>query len=237
MGGNSGRGRARWISGVLMWQAAALSLAAEPQLRQCPGTTVSVSYQQASDAPLVCAAVTQAVDFMDDQGFPVPDDLTIHVVDGPGGHLKHGELGRFDGDSQRTSILSYEAARDASLESPPFGNTMTRELYQSFVVHELAHAIAHPLFEISTPPVEAQEYIAYTVQLATTQPDLRQAILDRYPQPGFEDESEITELYYAFDPSAFGVKAYRHFTKLVDTRDFYRRLLSGAIRSYKPWHW
>ncbi len=221
----------------LLVSVAAVSSAEPAYERQCHETPVRVSHSNGADADLVCAAATQAIDFMRRQGFRIAAMMPVRVLDEPLITFRDGELGRFDGGRLETSILSFEAARVASRDDPPFGIAMNEHLYRSFVVHELAHAIAHPSFEVGRPSVEAQEYIAYSAQLATMHPPLRRAILHHYRLEAFASESEITELYYAFDPAAFGVKAYLHFDALLDTQAFYRRLLTGEFQRRQRGRW
>jgi len=161
----------------LLVSVAAVSSAEPAYERQCHETPVRVSHSNGADADLVCAAATQAIDFMRRQGFRIAAMMPVRVLDEPLITFRDGELGRFDGGRLETSILSFEAARVVSRDDPPFGIAMNEHLYRSFVVHELAHAIAHPSFEVGRPSVEAQEYVAYSAQLATMHPPLRRAIL------------------------------------------------------------
>jgi hypothetical protein len=76
----------------------------------------------------------------------------------------------------------------------------------------------------------ASEYIAVVVQLATLQPDLRRAILDRYDAKELADASEISMLSYEFGPAVFVVMAYRHYAALGDRGPaFIARLLREGL--------
>lgn len=227
----------RWLAvGLLVTVVAVFSIAVA-QARQCDGTPVWVKHRHSVDADLVCSAAKSTFEFMRRNGFGATKSITVQVLDQPAEAFRNGELGRFDGNRRETLILSFAVAQIEARDSPPFNTPMNKELYQSFVVHELAHAIAHSAFEIARPSVVAQEYIAYTVQLATMPPALREEILARYRVDAFADESEMSELYYAFDPCVFAVKAYRHFMTLSEPQAFYKRLLTGAFQPENTGTW
>ena len=111
-----------------------------------------------------------------------------------------------------------------------FGLQLSRNLYRSFIVHELAHAIAANNFTIEHVSTASQEYIAYTVQLATMARSLQKSIFTTFTHEPFLNEGEITSLFYYLNPEVFGVKAYRHFQRLENGADFYRRILTGGFQ-------
>lgn len=196
--------------------------AAARLVRHCPEAPVRVSYERETDAHTVCEAAHLAVAVMTEHGFLVAQPLAIDVVhnlpDKP--HL----LGTFNPKLEKIEILSYEDCAKRALTKPPFRVPMDLSMHRSFVVHEIAHTIAQQNFAISDPSVAAQEYIAYSVQLATMAPTLRETILARDQLDPFEDEFEITTVYLAFDPSSFAVKVYRHLTEVADAPSFYQQL-------------
>ena len=65
--------------------------------------------------------------------------------------------------------------------------------------------------------------------LATMDPVTRAKIMATRPGMGFEELSEINELTYAFDPTWFGIEAYRHYLQDGHGNAFLRKVLSGEV--------
>lgn len=176
----------------------------------------------------VCDAVADAVSFMTANGFEFKAPFTVAVVD----RITHSQLvttlGAFNAKTREVEILGYEAATGFLPDHPPFGIPMNPELYRSFVVHEAAHAVAHPNF-VRRPNLAAMEYIAYTVQLATMTEPLRERVLDSVQTEAFDQPQEIGDQLLMFDPARFAVKSYLHFIRPGNGAEFYQRLLTGKF--------
>ncbi len=196
----------------------------------CGQEYIHVMYEDAADAAITCNAADVAISFMKAHGFETALPISIRVVREINGKRKILEYGHFDPVISEIKILSIESCKQAMTLNPPFGIPISSDLHRSFIIHEVAHAIAQHNFTMENPSVEAQEYIAYTVQLATMDRLTRKQIMDRYKIQGFEDESEITALYLAMDPASFGVKSYRHFLLQENGNDFFQRLLKGNFQ-------
>lgn len=230
--------RLRTQAGLLFCLASMLCAfldAGAASVHHCSEVPVRVSYEREADARVVCDAAHRAITFMTGHGFQVLSHLRVTVVHHT--RSKPHLLGWFDPRLMEINILSFEDCASAVAINPPFGIPMDRAMHGSFIVHEIAHAIAQQNFTISDPSLLAHEYIAYTVQLATMDPPLREKILARYPLAPFTDESEITTLYFFFSPSSFAVKAYRHSTEVVDAATFIFQLLHGEVRLQDPKVW
>ena len=61
-------------------------------------------------------------------------------------------------------------------------------------------------------------------------PGKRSSILRRYTVEAFSEIDEMSMTYYALDPSAFAVKAYRHYLTLSDPAQFLADLLADAVK-------
>lgn len=231
--GISTRVRLRLIAALILLgpQVAAFSQAAQ---KICPELSLRVVYEAPEDADIVCTAGKEATAFMERHGFAIGLPIAVRVVRDLPSKPHLPELGQFDAKTMEVRVLAWEYCVKIVGDRPPFGVPFNIDLHRSVVVHEIAHAIAQHNFQVEKPSIEAQEYIAYTVQLATMAVPLRDRILHRYAVPGFLADSEITSLYLALDPASFGVKAYRHFLGTNGGAPFFRRLLTG---DFQPPEW
>jgi len=108
-----------------------------------------------------------------------------------------------------------------------FGIPIGRSSYRSLVSHEVAHLVAHHNFKISEPSIQAKEYIAYVSQFSTMESVLRKKVLSQFPCEAFEGDWQMATTIYMFDCMGFGVRAYQHFLKLGNGRDYLQAILNG----------
>lgn len=214
---------------ILMFLLTVRSYAATEVECEFPGVTVFSG--QPKEGELACEAAGDALQFMQDQGFRVDTWFTITLVDHP--LSLHGEevRGTFNSGNFQIKIPTFSQARVMADRHPPFGMIMDHAMWKSFVVHEVAHAIAQANFRISEPSLEAHEYIAYVVQLATQPKTLRQKLLATYDNPAFQHERQISRIFLQLGPEVFAVKAYRHYVAQPDSKRFFQHLLNKKLRS------
>ncbi len=208
-----------------------LAAAAGESVR-CPGTGIRVPAWTAEGRASVCNASAAAVDFLRAVGLASrTDDLTIAPLPPGSEEDEQHVIGRCNVQRKEILVLTYEASVAASKRVPPaFDMPMSPALWQSFISHETAHAVAEQNFAAGVQRRTASEYIAAVVQLATLPPDERAAILARYGVSGFRDPSEISMLLYQFDPAVFAVMAYRHYAALGEEGPaFIARLLREGL--------
>ena len=196
----------------------------------CPGILLKDEGELEKDYMLVCQGLRNAVDFFHRQGIDIKHSIKVMVHDGAiKDHLEH--IGLYNSAHERVDILSHRYARLLSEKTPPFGAQMDDSMYISFATHEFAHAIAEQSFMYEPHSRVVQEYIAYVVQLDSMGEALREQIVGSYQVAAFESFDEVSLIYYLLDPSAFGVKAYKHFSTLDDPDKFINKLLTGEIRA------
>ena len=217
------------IASLLLVPVGALAASEPPR---CAETGIKVPDWSTEERDRVCSGSAAAIAFLRAAGLVYHvDDLTIRPL--PPGDVQEGQpvIGCCNMLRNEIQVLSYDEAVVASRKFPPaFGIPMSPALWQSFVSHETAHAIAEQNFAVGVRRQTASEYIAEVVQLATLPPDLRKVILDHYEAKGFDDKREISMLLYEFDPAVFAVMAYRHYTALGDRGPaFIARLLREGL--------
>lgn len=195
----------------------------------CPVPGVTVFSDRAEDGELACQAVGKALAFMRDQGFRTDAEFTVDLVDRP---LRlHGTevTGTYDSRSYHIEVPSFSQAQLMAQRHPPFRVPMCQAMWQSFVAHEVAHAVAQASFRMPTPSLEAHEYIAYVVQLATLPEAIRQQLLEAFDNQAFQHERQINQIFLHLDPEVFAVKAYRHYVAQADPQAFFQRLLTRRL--------
>ncbi|MBS3803302.1 MAG: hypothetical protein KGY54_02060, partial [Oleiphilaceae bacterium] len=219
----------RWLLLALLWMINASGHTATRV--ECPVPGVILFSDQTVDGKLACKAVGTALRFMRGQGFRVDVRFTIALVDRP--LSLHGSevAGTYDSRSFHIEVPYFSRAQEMAQRHPPFRMSMSHALWQSFVAHEVAHAVAQANFQIPKPSLEAHEYIAYVVQLATLPEPLRQQLLASFSNPAFEHERQINQIFLELDPEVFAVKAFRHFLAQPDPKAFFQRLLNSGLRS------
>lgn len=203
------------IASIILFPVAAT--AADGPSR-CSGTGIQVPGWNADERHRVCKASAAAIAFLRTAGVSYhADDLTIGPMPPESEQEDQRVIGCCNVLRNEILILTYDEAVAASRKFPPaFDMPMSPALWESFISHETAHAVAEQNFAVGVARRTASEYIAAVVQLATLPNDLRKAILDHYPAQGFADASEISILSYDFDPAVFAVMAYRHYAALGD---------------------
>ncbi len=211
-----------FLCGLGLWATEALS-ESEP----CPEAHATVVFEDQSQALMACAAAKNAIGFWAGWDLAGLMPVTIEVVEGltpvHGRHL----FAMYDAPTKTIKILSLTASQELVGAKPVFGMALDRELYRSFLVHEVAHAVADQIFAVKSPSIAAHEYIAYVAQLATMPSSLRDRILSRASVEGFVDEYEVSEIYLGFNPEHFALKSYLHYTHPENGKAFVNRLLTG----------
>lgn len=190
-----------------------------------------VDAESDADFQTTCIASRDVADFMRRHGFYVSNELKITVTESISDYHQLPVFGQFNTQDSNIVVLSLAACKKVTTGKRIFGQLMNEVLHQSFIAHEVAHAVADQNFRISRPSLAAHEYIAYSVQLATMPAPMRGRILKSIKLDAFEKDKEINETYLNLNPEYFGVKSYLHFMKAENGTKFYRKLLSTRLGS------
>lgn len=177
----------------------------------CPGSEITAAAANSAGAQEICRAAEEGRAVLSALDLGLPTGLRVDIVEEPlDTQAGRGEIGRYDGRQCRIYIMSLRAAAPTDSRSG-FGVPMDGDLWRSYIVHELAHAALHALRDRSRLTRAGHEYLAAVAQLSSMPSPLRDAILSRYSDAvAFERVEEISELYYAFNPTRFAIKAYLH---------------------------
>lgn len=193
---------------------------------RCKSNGVIIFGIKAVDRKEGCRAVAIAGRFLESAGLSIPKNVTISLVSSRGtSSLTINELGRYSGDRKAITVLDYYAAVKATKDGKAgLDRIVTRGHWRSYIVHELAHAAFHIQFDISCPsqsrPSRAiHEYVAGVAQLTALPKNELDKLLSNYLDVApFGDLTEVSVIYYAFNPHQFAVKSYKHYQQQENPR-------------------
>jgi hypothetical protein len=174
----------------------------------------------------VCEGAKDALVFLTSQGLDATTPVTIDVLPKLPEVCGTTAAGCYLESERRVLILTY--AELAKRESW-FRLLLDLTLYRSLVSHEVAHAIAARNFRRPAPTITAKEYVAYVTMFSTMAPSTRARVLGQFQGEAFEGDWQMHTIIYLADPMRFGVRAYRHFLKHDDGRNYLHALLRGEV--------
>ena len=205
------------------------SQAAQAVVKQCKHNVVVFS-TNSEDAITACEAAKSATLFLKELGLVHDRQLRIEIVAKPRGEIPIRAYGCYNHRSKIVGVLSYDDCTQVALERLPYGLALTREMYKSFIVHEVGHAIVDE--NSSGRPVSrlAHECMAYITQFGTMNHILRKRILDRFAHLSISSLTELSTLTYLMSPDVFAVKCYKHFIKQNDKKGFINDFLIGKTK-------
>ena len=215
-----------FISFLFLWNT---KVFAEPY--KCSNEDVTVYTERQSEIVFACSAIDKTYAFLRTAGLIKHVSVDLHIVSELPKHNRSDLcLGHYKKTENGIYILSYNTCRCRIIENGFWNLNFSRDLYNSFIVHEIAHAIAGAHFEVESHSIAAEEYIPYTTQIALMPEGLRQELLTKITNEGFKNEEEITSLFHDLSPSVFAVKAYRHFRRKENGSNFYQKILKGKCK-------
>jgi hypothetical protein len=195
----------------------------------CRAIFVDLDSVSSKDQALVCDGVEKAYAFFRHHGIEIQRQIhfKLHKT-GIKNHPAH--IGLYGAKKDYIDLLTLEHAKDQCAKLRPFGMQMNETLYVSFVVHEVTHAIVDQNLKSRPSSLIIHEYLAYVAQLATMEVHSQKEILQRYDLEPFTGLEDMSPIYYGLNPSAFGVKAFRHYQSLTEHSRFIQNLLTGDIK-------
>ena len=217
------------IASVFVLVFCAASIAAGQQRTCYSAYKVCINYTNTENTELVSNAIKRVYDFFFNIGYSGKFFLEmifqkeVRVETSDGDFIRvYGKLGK----DNHIYLTDWNEAWLA--EQNAYGLKMSKEFYESLIVHEVAHYIAEKIAGRKIENTHA-EYIAYTVQLSQMHPKMRQAILSQRPLSAFETEDINLEVML-FDPAVFAVKSYLHFKE--SKGQYLKEILSGAPQQF-----
>jgi len=210
------------------------SLPHRVEARQCPDKLTTIIGGTPIDNQLACSGVVIAREFLSRLGVKSQSPVKIIVSDTLLDVHGVDVLGTYDQKTNTITIPSLgiaqaSNAQDSNAQPSCLGMQIDHDMYRSFVVHEMTHAIAHQTGLMSPTDHVSHEYLAYAVQIATLPPPRRNRILTQHDLDGFSADDEISLIYLMLGPDQFAVKSYLHFARPENGKHFVRRISKGSF--------
>jgi len=196
---------------------------------RCGDAQVAVSAALSEDAASVCAGARRAVAFLGGIGLTTDRIIELEVLSPTSDKIPDNVYGCYDAGEDNVKMLAYVACSGLGSGSGTFGESMSRDLYESIAAHEVAHAIATANAAVGGLSRVAQEYIAYVTQLSTMSAQLRGRILARYARVRPDGLNGIAMGIWLMAPDVFAIRCYKHHLLPGGGAQFIRDLLSGSV--------
>ena len=200
-------------------------ITAAPSNVFCPTNKICIRYTNSEDIDLALSAIRKAYDFFINYGYSETYFLEIVFQKNVVVESRFDDLIRVIGKLGKDNRIYLTNRNEPWLKKQnAYGLEMSKEFYESLIVHEVAHFITE---KISGRKIESSrsEYIAYVVQFSQMQPQMRQAILNQNFLMAFKTY-QISVDILLLDPAVFAVKSYLHFKE--DKGQFLEQILSRA---------
>lgn len=204
-------------------------LAAEPGRHECRTINAVLSEADRSEAILACEGAMIAKQELGRCGFHPRRSLRIGIVsvvyDGNGAR----QLGDYQPYLDRIRLLSKSAFRQLANSTFMDVSISETELYRSVAAHEAAHAIFEPYTRHLDLPINAQEYVAYAIQVMAFPADVRERMLNAGTDVAVNNLFHFSHFLLFADPQRFAVQAYRHFRAPGNSCDFLHAIVAQRV--------
>lgn len=191
----------------------------------CVGSLVSFSYDEPTDLKCLCQSTSDALEFLQSQGLPTTDKITIRIVSQIPKDQKHDLLGSYDPEKHEIKILSFDRSKE--LSEKIFNIEMTDDLWCSFAAHELTHVISSQCMNHKVTDHIASEYLAYVTQLVVLKEETREKILREFSATSaYTSLRNLSATYFLLNPEKFAIKCYLHFISLDNNKTILDELVN-----------
>ena len=197
----------------------------------CSGVRITSEADSAQDWKAICPALAHGKEILTAMGLKLLATLQISFQRKP-----HTDdicqakcVGYYDGSINKLYLPGYKTAWHLQQDSGLFSGEITAGIWESYLIHELAHAAAKQNATAGIQLCVASEYIAAVAQILALPEVDRHAVLKRYNLGGFSGDRDITLTYYLIDPGKFAVNSYLHYRKLEDGPAYIRNILHNGL--------
>lgn len=215
------------IASIISFVLCAASIAPGQRGTFISAYRVSIKNTNTENTELVSNAIKRAYDFFISIGYLETYYLEIVFQKEVLVETANGDFTRVYGKLGKDNRIYLTDWNEHWLEEQnSFCLKMSKEFYESIIVHEVAHFIAEKIAGCKIE-ITHSEYIAYVVQLSQMQSKMREAIFSKCPLSAFETE-EINLEVMLVDPSVFAVKSYNHHKG--SKGQYLKEILNGAAQ-------
>ncbi|MHA7828501.1 MAG: DUF6639 family protein [Roseovarius sp.] len=195
----------------------------------CEDDKFSVYGASPDQAEAVCSVLVSAKALLADCGIAQTFPLDIHIVRQLRGDSGIALLGTCLPEDGRIEILSRADFRERLVKDGPLASIPQKELYDSFIVHELTHALYFQTMSKRPQCRAANEYIASAMQIAYLTEESRDAFLSNFGPLPDGSLNRFNEFVLAVNPLAFSANAYLHFIRPENGCQFIRKVLAREV--------
>jgi hypothetical protein len=190
----------------------------------CPSAHLQLEAATAVESRLLCRAWAEARAALAPLGIAAARPVRVELAPAPGaGDVLATAFGSYDvrrGVVRLRPLAVYLAGGDGGFAQPP-----SAELWASYAVHEFTHALIDPHLAQAQSRRVTHEFIAYALQLATLEPELRGRILAHYGARRFTNEQGVNVVTYSFAPHRFAVRSFLTVRAAADPLAYLRSRL------------
>jgi hypothetical protein len=217
----------RWLFPFLLLVSPVATTNA-PAEEMCSGTTVNVAAASAKEHRLSCSAAAEGLRLLSRCGIALQRPLQIEVVK----ELRHpigGPISAlFDAKQERILLTRYNDIHQLVLGTP-YQGLPRPEYYKSLIVHEVVHAVMHQNLRYRPTSHAAHEYAAYTLQIESLSPPLREQFLRSANATAAPGDFLLNDFILFSAPALFAARAYKHFKASPDGCAHLNALLRGEV--------
>lgn len=210
------------VVGIVSTSTSAASILAEDNKFRIYGAS-------SNQAEAVCRVLIRAKAFFANCGITQTVPVDIHIVGQLRGDFENALLGTCSPSEGRIELLSRADFRERLVEDGALAVIPPKELYDSFIVHELAHALYFQTVNGKPQCRAANEYIASSMQIAFLTEESRDAFLDSFGPLPDGSLDRFNEFVLALDPLTFSANAYLHFIRPENGCQFIRQVISREV--------
>ncbi len=207
----------------------------EQKTFECAGLSVAVSGASLAEQQAICLGASKALRIFAQCGVSSRKHIRITVVRSFGsrfyGHAFDGHIyAFFDNTGPAINILD-SAALEAAIPTESYYSVLTSaELYESISAHEMAHALLWQNAKGHTLQTNAQEYLAFAVQIASMTPEARGRLLSKVPRGEVVDLSVFNAITLNMAREYFAALAYEHFRRPENHCRMLQSILLGQLQ-------
>ena len=197
----------------------------------CPTPLAVVHAADEAEAADACAAVAAAHAHLSAFGLGNDAEIRIEVAE----TLPVGQghcVAMYDSSAHSVHLLSAHCLEGNPGRLGPFPDLPVEVLFDSLIVHELAHAYVEASLEGRSLPRVGHEYLAYALQLDAMDPADRARVLAEAGVGAPPDTGIFSEALIGFAPLSFAAMAWLHFRAEGGDAQAVARVLSGETPFY-----
>jgi len=209
-------------------------IGAQAETITCDGNTVSVTAPNSARAQSVCATVATALTKLNQCDLTLSQPLTITVLnDLPG--VSDTCFGYYVCDENRISVRSPQGIAEVAWLSTLYQTIDPEIVFDSIVVHEVAHAAFEQTACEEALCLANHEYVAYVMQMWSFPSSVRHALVERFGQEEPVEPIRLNELIAVLAPEKFAALAWQHFNEPENGCDFVTDLVTGKVSLEVVW--